>query len=459
MSQLLINIVICLFAFLVAIGILVPAHEFGHFWVARKLGVKVLRFSLGFGKVIWRRQGPETEYVVSALPLGGYVKMLGEQDGDVPEHERHRAFSTQPEWKRSAIVAAGPVFNFILAIILFVCVFMLGIPGISPVVGEVEGGSYAAASGFSKDDRITAINSVPVATWQDVRLLVLESILEAGQMEVTVITGNGEPASRKLSFDDSALLKKDGDILENIGLSPWQPMIEPVVAEVVPGSVAERGGLKPGDRITATDGKPVATWAEWVDYVRARPGTEIHLTLNRDGNTVEISIVPGAREENGKSIGFVGAGVRTDEADAELDKMRVVMHYPFLESVAKGVEKTWDMTILSFRMIGKLITGGASTKNISGPITIAEYAGKTFSLDFRFFLDFLAIISIGLAVLNILPIPMLDGGHLLYYAVELLIGRPLPERIQIMGQNVGIFLLACLMSLAFYNDIVRLMVR
>lgn len=453
MSQLIIS----LFAFLVALGILVAVHEFGHFWVARRMGVKVLRFSLGFGKVIWRRQGAETEYVLSALPLGGYVKMLGEQDEDVAKHELHRAFSTQPVWKRIAIVVAGPAFNFILAAVLYICIFIIGIPGVSPVVGEVAADSDAAMAGFRTGDRITAIDSVPVDNWQDVRLMLLESVLEDGRIDVTVSSENGEPAHRILSFDNSDLLQQDGEILQNIGLSPWQPVLEPVIAEVQPGSAAQRSGLQQGDRIMSADGRLMKTWAEWVDHVRARPGTEIRLTVDRDGGLVETTIIPAAKEENGKTIGFIGAGVDLASANAEWDKMRLIVHYPFLESVTRGLEKTWDMTVLSFRMIGKLIMGDASTKNISGPITIAEYAGKTFSLDFRFFLDFLAIISIGLAVLNILPIPMLDGGHLLYYAVELVTGRPLPERIQILGQNIGIFLLACLISLAFYNDIMRLM--
>ncbi len=452
-----IQLLVSVFSFLVALGILVAVHEFGHFWVARRMGVKVLRFSLGFGKVLWRRQGAETEYVVSALPLGGYVKMLGEQDGDVPEHERHRAFSMQPVWKRIAIVAAGPVFNFVLAVVLYICVFLVGIPGISPVIGEVTTGSYAAEAGFKAGERITAIDSVPVESWQDVRLMLLESVLGNGRSEVTVSFGQGESARRVLSFNNSGLLRQDGEILQNIGLSPWQPVLEPVIDEVQPGGAAERSGLQSGDRIMAADGQPVATWTDWVEYVRSHPAAEIRLTVARGGSTVETTIVPAAKEEDGKTIGFIGAGVQLANAEAELAKMRVIVHYPLLESMIHGLEKTWDMTILSFRMIGKLVVGDASPKNISGPITIAEYAGKTFSLDFRFFLDFLAIISIGLAVLNILPIPMLDGGHLLYYAIELLIGRPLPERIQMMGQNVGIFLLACLMSLAFYNDIVRLM--
>jgi regulator of sigma E protease len=296
-----------------------------------------------------------------------------------------------------------------------------------------------------------------VDNWQDVRLMLLESVLEDGRTELAVTSEQGESVRRVLSFDNSDLLRQDGEILENIGLAPWQPVLEPVIAEVQPGGAAERSGLQPGDRIMSADAQPVATWASWVDYVRSHPAVEIRLTVARNGNTVETTITPAAKEEAGKTIGFIGAGVQLANAEAEMEKMRVIMHYPLLESMARGLEKTWDMTTLSFRMIGKLIVGDASPKNISGPITIAEYAGKTFSLDFRFFLDFLAIISVGLAVLNILPIPMLDGGHLLYYAIELLIGRPLPERIQIMGQNIGIFLLACLMSLAFYNDIVRLM--
>ncbi|HEY3486734.1 MAG TPA: RIP metalloprotease RseP [Gammaproteobacteria bacterium] len=453
MSQLFISI----FAFILALGILVAIHEFGHFWVARRLGVKVLRFSLGFGKVIWRRQGGETEYVLSALPLGGYVKMLGEQDDNVAEHERHRAFSTQPVWKRIAIVAAGPLANFILAAFLYICVFLIGIPGVKPVIGKVEPDSYAAAAGFAAGDLITAVSSVAVDSWQDVRLLLLENVLMDGRIEVSVTRDAGVQLQRVLSFDDNDLLQREGDVLQNIGFIPWQPLLEPVIAEIKPGEAAARAGIQVGDRIVMADGQPVAAWLDWVDYVRSRPDTEIRLTVLRNGSPVETTIVPAAKEENGKIIGFIGAGVRLDEANAELDAMRVIVHYPLLESISRGLAKTWDMTAVSFRMIGKLIVGDASPKNISGPITIAEYAGKTFSIDLRFFLDFLAIVSIGLAVLNILPVPMLDGGHLLYYLIELLTGKPLPEKIQLLGQNIGIFLLACLMSLAFYNDIVRLL--
>jgi regulator of sigma E protease len=453
MSQLLIS----LFAFLAAIGILVAVHEYGHFWVARKLGVKVLRFSLGFGKVIWRRQRGETEYVLSALPLGGYVKMLGEQDGDVPEHERHRAFSTQAVWKRSAIVCAGPLFNLIFAAIVYICIFLVGIPGTKPVVGEIDPDSYAARAGFAGGDQIVAVGGVDVRSWEDTRMQLLKQVLADRAVDIAVLTADGLKAERTFSFGDNKLLKDDGDILENIGLSPWQPESDLLIKEVLPGGPAERDGLQAGDHVTHAGGQPIRSWGDWTRHVRSHPGAEIRLQILRGGQSTELTITPEAKQDGDKTIGSIGAAVQLRPINDDWQQMQLVVRYPLFESIVKGLAKTWDMTLFSFQIIGKLVVGDASLKNVSGPITIADYAGRTLSIDYRIFLNLLAIISIGLAVLNILPIPMLDGGHLLYYAFELLIGRPLPERIQIMGQNIGIFLLACLMSLAFYNDIVRLM--
>ncbi|HEX5055065.1 MAG TPA: RIP metalloprotease RseP [Gammaproteobacteria bacterium] len=447
-----------LFAFLVAIAILVAVHEFGHFWVARKLGVKVLRFSLGFGKVIWRRQRGETEYVLSALPLGGYVKMLGERDTEVPEHERHRAFSTQPVWKRSAIVAAGPLFNLGFAAFVYICVFLVGVPGTRPVVGEIEAGSYAAAAGFENGDLIVTIGGEPVESWEDARLVLLKQVLSGSVSEVSVVASDGRQATRRLAFGDNELLKDEGDILENIGMAPWRPAANLIVMEPQPGSPAERSGLQPGDHISMVDGQPVRFWSDWVRLVQAHPGAQLKLSVQRKGAPIELTIVTETRQDGEKAVGSIGAMVQLEPIDsAAWDRMQLVVSYPPLQSVIKGLDKTLDMTLFSFKIIGKLVVGDASLKNVSGPLTIADYAGKTLSIDYRIFLNLLAVVSIGLAVLNILPIPMLDGGHLLYYAIEFLIGRPLPERIQILGQNIGIFLLACLMSLAFYNDIMRLM--
>jgi regulator of sigma E protease len=454
-----IDILIKLFAFLLAIGVLVAVHEFGHFWVARKAGVKVLRFSLGFGKVLWRRQGAETEYVVSVLPLGGYVKMLGEQDTDVPEHEKHRAFSVQPIWKRSAIVVAGPLFNLIFAAIVYICIFLVGIPGTKPVVGETAPGSFAAQAGFEKNDLITAVGSEPVGNWEDTRLHLLKAALADDAFKVSVRTAEGSETERTFSFGESNLLESEGDILENIGLFPWQPDADLVIMEPQAGSPAERSGLRSGDHVAKADDHPIRSWSDWTRHVRSHPGVAVQLEILRNGQPVQLSIVPEEKkEEDGKTIGSIGAVVQLKPVNPdELKEMQLIVRYPLFESIAKGLTKTWDMTLFTFQIIGKLVVGEASLKNVSGPVTIADYAGKTLTLDYRIFLNFLAVISIGLAVLNILPIPMLDGGHLLYYAVELLIGKPLPERIQIMGQNIGIFLLACLMSLAFYNDIMRLM--
>jgi regulator of sigma E protease len=451
------QLIISLIAFIVALGILVSVHEFGHFWVARKLGVKVLKFAIGFGKPLWRYQPDpdDTEYVIAALPLGGYVKMLDEREGEVAPYERHRAFNTQSVWKRIAIVAAGPLFNVILAVVLYTGVFIIGIPGMKPVVGEVEADSYAAAAGFTAGEQITAVETDAVFTWQDARLALLDRLMETDSVRITVQTPEQTQAVRTLNFGGRQLLQESGDILDTIGLSVWQPVIEPVIGEVQPGSAAARAGLQPGDRIVMANDQPVAGWHDLVEVIRAHAGTELRLQVTRGDQSIAFIVVPDAKQENSKTIGFIGAGVRIPEGLG--DEMRITVRYSLLQSVVESLYKTWDMTMLSFRMIGQLITGNASPRNISGPITIAEYAGKTAQADLSFFLDFLAIISIGLAVLNILPIPLLDGGHLLYYAIEILAGRPLSERAQLVGQNIGIILLGCLMSLAFYNDIVRLM--
>jgi regulator of sigma E protease len=448
---------ISLLAFVVALGILVTVHEFGHFWVARRLGVKVLRFSIGFGRPLlrYRRKNDPTEYIVSALPLGGYVKMLDEREGEVKPEEKHLAFNNQPVWSRMAIVCAGPLFNLLLAVVVYAAVFCIGITGIKPVVGGVVENSFAEQAGFRAGDEIVAVDSRAVRTWQEARIAVLETVIDEDEVDFGVLTQDGETRSRVVHLNGEKILKDQGDIIETLGFRPWEPKIEPVVAEIIPGGAAEKAGLMAGDKILAADGGKMESWGQWAQYVRQRPGQSIGLQILRDGRTMALTVTPEPKPSEEGTIGVVGAAVAVS-GDLYREH-RVMVRYNPLVAAGKGLQKTWDMTLLTFRMIGELITGSASVRNISGPITIAEYAGKTASIGLSYFLDLLAIISVSLAVLNILPVPLLDGGHLLYFVIEVIKGSPVSERAQLVGQNIGIIILGCLMTLAFYNDIARLL--
>lgn len=445
-------------AFVVALGVLVTVHEFGHFWVARRFGVKVLRFSIGFGRPLlrWGGRSGGTEYVLAAIPLGGYVKMLDEREGEVRPEERHLAFNTQKVWPRIAIVCAGPLANVIMAILLYMLVYTLGITGIKPLIGEVEPGSYAAEAGFAKQDLIIDVAGHPVSTWQQVRLETLDALMGHDDFAVRVKTADGKEQNRILNVHNAGLLKLEGDIIDNLGLRPWLPQIEPVLGKLTPGAAAERAGLETGDRILRANGQNVESWGNWVQIIRNSPNQKVRLLVQRGDAQLELSVVPDKVEAEGQNIGRIGALPLTRD-DTEMQDVRVLIRYSVPASFIKAVEKTLNMARLSFEMIGELITGNASAKNISGPITIAEYAGRSFDVSFQYYLDFIAFISISLAVLNILPVPLLDGGHLLYYLIELVKGSPVSESVEAIGQRIGIALLACLMTLALFNDLTRLL--
>ena len=451
MSQIIISVI----AFIVAIGILVAFHEFGHFWVARKLGVKVLRYSIGFGKPVlgFRRAGDPTEYVVSAIPLGGYVKMLDEREGEVQPHERHMAFNNQPKWSRLAIVTAGPLFNVILAVVFFTLVYLIGIQGVKPIVGDVIEQSYAQNGGFESGDRLIEVAGRPVRTWQEVRLAILDVAINQSRFETKVVDRDGVEKNKTIDLMGTPLLKNEGDLIERLGFHEWRPKIDAVIGEVQPNSAAERAGLRVGDRVLSANDEKIDSFEDWADFVRQRPEQVIDLAVLRDGAEVGLVLVPDRIAENNLTIGR--AGVYPLVPDGFREQRMVVVQYPIFESIVKGVEKTRQMTLLTFRLIGKLLIGEASIKNISGPIAIADYAGKSVTIGLNYFLELLAIISVSLAVLNILPVPLLDGGHVLYIVIEWIKGSPLSERAQVIGQNFGILLLGTLMMLAFYNDISR----
>lgn len=445
-----------LVSFIVVIGVLVTVHEYGHFWVARRLGVKVLRFSIGFGKPLWTRNfGKDaTELVVAAIPLGGYVKMLDEREGEVAEEELERAFNRQPVSTRIAVVVAGPAANFLFAILAYWIMFVSGVTGLKPVVGEVLPSSYAAAAGIRAGDEILSIENQPTPTWETAIMALLTANLDGKNIvNLRVVDSAGNERYLQAFFGTPDALLKKGGVLDNFGLGPWRPPA--VIERLVEGGAGERAGILPGDKVVHAGDTPISNWEQWVEYVRARPGERITMQVMRQGKVVELSVTPDRESENGNSIGRIGAYVQLP-GEQERATMRVVVRYGLLEAVPEALYKTWDVTTLTLRTLWKMVNGRASVENLSGPISIARYAGQSASVGLATFLGFLGIVSVSLGVLNLLPVPILDGGHLLFYLVEIVKGSPLSETAQLVGQKIGITLLLALMSLAFYNDLVRL---
>lgn len=461
MEQLLFSI----FGFVIAIGVLVAIHEFGHFWVARRLGVKVLRFSIGFGSVLFSRQGKDgTEYALSAIPLGGYVKMLDEREGEVAADELHLAFNRQAVWKRILIVLAGPAFNFFFAIAAYWLLFVNGIPGMQPDVASIQANTPAAIAQFQPGDRVLSVDGEQTPTWRSVEQALLNAAVFGETVVVEVSnadSGSSNATTRKLDLNLAGMDLDSRQLMADIGLTAWRPEFPAVVGQVLPNSPAQRAGLQTKDQIISSDGEAISGWNAWVDYVQQRPEQVIELSILRDDKTLDVSVIPNTvKLADGRKIGRVGVGVHVGDAErAEIDGRRAVQRYPMLAAVGEGMQETWEMSWLTLKMLGKIVTGQASWRQIGGPIHIAEYAGYSVQNGFNTFLSFLAIISISLGVLNLLPIPVLDGGHLLYYVLEIFKGSPVSLEAQALGQRIGIALLLMLMSVAFYNDISRLLTR
>ena len=456
-----------LVAFIVTIGVIVTIHEFGHFQVARWCGVRVLRFSIGFGKPLWQKTfgKDQTEFVLAAIPLGGYVKMLDERElkadaeanPEAPkpqysEAELNRAFNRQSVWKRMAVVLAGPAANLLLAILLYWVLFMQGETGMRPIIGDIKDNSLAAQANLVKGEEIQKIAEKPVKTWQDARWALLEASLDNKSVEIEAVSNGNELHQHTLRFGG---ISNDAeiDVLDKIGVEMFRPTAEAVIGQILPGSVAQKAGFEVNDKILSVDKVSLKNWDEVVSTVQVSANKPLQFEIERQQKEMKIVATPEAVKENNKIIGKLGMGAKIDQK--EIDKLLIEQHYSSFKCLTKAIEKTWKTSIFSLKMLWYMVTGKASWKGISGPVTIASYAGESASIGLTTFLGFLALVSISIGVLNLLPIPVLDGGHLMYHITELIKGSPVSDQTMLMGQKIGFGILALLMSVAIFNDINR----
>ncbi len=442
-------------AFLVTLGVLVVIHELGHFWIARLCGVKVLRFSVGFGRILWSRPfGPDrTEWALSAIPLGGYVKMADEREGDVPAADLPRAFNRQGVWKRIAIVAAGPIANLLLAVLIFAGTYMAGIPGQQALLAAPPADSAAARAGLRGGDLVVGVDGDPVRSWQDLRWrLVRAQGHDSAAVVVERPESRGERMTYTLPLGALSTADWEGNAMARLGLK--SDLGPPLVDQVVPDKPAERAGLKEGDRIVAIDGEPVRSPSDVAALTNAHPGGRLVFRVARDGSEMDVPLTVEAVEQGGRTVGIAGVRLRVDPATAAARS--VVVRSGPLDALVEGARKTWELSAFTLKMLGRIVTGDASVKNISGPLTMADFAGQSAQQGMLVFVGYLALISISLGVLNLLPVPLLDGGHLLYYFAELIKGSPVSDRAFEVGQRIGMAVLAMLMALALFNDVSRL---
>lgn len=443
-------------AFAVLLGVLIVFHELGHYVMARLCGVKVLRFSLGFGRVLWKKRfGRDgTEWVVSLFPLGGYVKMLDEREGGVSPVEAHRAFNRQGVGARSLIVAAGPAANFLLAIFLYWGIFLHGNNELLPIFGVPPEGSPAAMAGVKNGDLVRSVNGQSVATWTDLRWLLLKEAADSASVELEVI--NEQRESRQIRLDLGVIEERgwEGDAIDSLGIRFYRPDLPAVVGKVVVGGPAAQAGMLVNDRVLDIDGQRLGDWRDLVSIVRTSEGRSMHFRVDRAGELIELDITPEMVAERGQSVGKIGVAVA--ENSSLHREISTFVSYGLLEAGKRAVSETWEQSRFSLHMMGKMVVGQVSLKNLSGPVTIADYAGQSARLGFAYYIKFMALLSVSLGVLNLLPIPMLDGGHLLYHMIEVVRRRPVSERVMEVGQRVGMSILFALMAFAFFNDITRL---
>lgn len=438
-----------------ALGLLVVVHEFGHFWVARCCDVKVERFSIGFGKAIWQHVGKNgTEYTLAMIPLGGYVKMLDERVDDVPETMKTHTFNYRPLWQRSAIVAAGPVANILFAIFAYWLVMLIGIQTVKPVIGNVVPQSIAAKAGIESGMELTEVSGVKTPDWVSVNVQFISHIGD-DNMTLTLQPNNSVDyvVTKSLDLTEWAYDPDTESPLHTLGIVPYFPQITNVIAQVVKGSPAERIGMLEGDEVLTIDGLPIDNWNQVIIYVRAHPQMSLPISIRRNEQNIMLELVPDSREQDGINIGYAGF---TPRAESWPESHKITMQYGPLKAIPQAINKTWQMVTLTVGMIKKFITGDVDMKNLSGPISIAKGAGMTANLGLVHFLSFLALISINLGIINLLPLPVLDGGYLLFFGIEAVTRHPIPERVQDMGYRIGSTIIVVLMAMALFNDITRL---
>ncbi len=448
-----------LMSFVVALGILVTVHEYGHFWVARKNGVKVERFSVGFGKAIWRKTDKQgTEYVLALIPLGGYVKMLDERVDQVSPEDKDKTFNSKSVYQRIAIIAAGPFANFAFAIFAFYLMFLIGVPSIKPIIGKISENSPVAQAGIKSGSEIVEVAGQKTLDWQGVNMALITAM---GNNELTIkaklpnsqFVKSYQLDTRNWHYKPESKEAKNSSAITSIGMQPYIPKVYPEVAFIQKNSPAEQAGLQVGDKFIAIDGQKINDWQAFSSLIKQYPEQNVTITVLRNQEQLSLNVVPQAKEIQGKVVGYLGISPKVDPYPEEY---RIELNYGVIEALSQSVEKTWQLVTLSFNMIGKLITGDISVKNLSGPIAIAQGAGSSAGYGFVYFLGFLALISVNLGIINLLPLPVLDGGHLLYYLIELLTGKPVPENVQEVGFKFGALALLGLMSIAIYNDLLRL---
>ena len=449
------DIIQTVFMLAVTLGIVVTVHEFGHFWVARRCGVKVLKFSVGFGRSVWSRQAQDgVEYAIGVLPLGGYVKMLDEREAPVDADLKAQAFNNKSPAQRIAIAAAGPMFNFILAIIVYFVLFLAGERGLAPVIGSVEPGSIAEMAGLESGQEIVAIDGQKTLTWQAVNFALLERLGDSGTIEFSMIYPPSQQVySSQANLDRWLAGAEDVDLIRELGIEPYRPVIPAIIGGLADDGAAMKAGLQVGDEFVSIDGSTISDWMALVEEVKRSAGQERWLGILRDGLPLTVAVQIEAAVVDGDTIGRLG--VYPAAVEFPVDMVRYLERGP-IESLAAALERTGVLVVFTLDSMKKMVEGLISPKNLSGPITIAKVATATAERGWASYFEFIALLSVSLGVLNLLPIPVLDGGHILYYAIEWIAGRPVPERVQIMGYQIGLFLVTCLMVFALYNDVARL---